>query len=75
MEQRTIIYREWNRKKCSKNSVGSGISVTKNTIGNGKKAEDRISPNHENMWDLGRKREMKKIIMGKGSRKLVEQLF
>ena len=39
------------------------------------KVKAKISPNHENAWDLGRECEMKKVIMGKGNGKLVKNLF
>ena len=39
------------------------------------KAKARISPNHENVWDLEREWEMKKDYHGKGNGKLVENLF
>ena len=50
--------------------MGTGISVTKNA-----KIKAIKSLNHENAWDLGRDWEMKKIIIGKVNRKLVETLF
>ena len=39
------------------------------------KAKARISPNHENMWNLGREWEMKRDYNGKRNWKLVENTF
>ena len=51
-----------------------GFQSPKIQLGMGK-TKVRISPNHENMWDLGRDWEMEKIIMGKGNGKIVETLI
>ena len=74
MEQRTIIYREGNGKNEAKNQWEVGFQSPKIQLGMGK-TKARISPNHKNVWDLGREWEMKKIITRKGNGKLVENLF
>ena len=59
MEQRTIICREGNGKNEAKNQWEVGFQSPKIQLGMGK-AKARISPNHENVWELGREWEMKK---------------
>ena len=36
------------------------------------KTKARISPDYENVWNLGKEWEMKNIFIGKGNRKLVK---